>query len=920
MSVAITPEAHSAIRGSPPAMSAPPHVMFRQVRTRLLDDLQQASGDLPKVISIVAPIGYGKTVLMAELYADRCQRGEHCVWVGLDERDVSADRVLLALGNALARPAAEAHPTQTLFRGGTTSEGRTNALIDVIGDLPAPVAIFIDNLNGGGDAELGALLDALVFSTPAHVRFIWSSTTAPGFNFGRAKLEGLVRQVGFADLSLDASETGELLGPALTARLGGEGIETLRQRTEGWPAATRMAQIVLTDAEQPAEALAAFSGAHEDIAELLNRQALRGFSGELRTFLLGLAELRTFDRDLCRHALGADAGTHLDVLIRRNIFIVPLDRNRQRYRLHGLLRQYLLGEAKRSLDAGNRLEILQRAAEWCERTEQWRDAIDYALAAERPEMASRILECAAAAFVRERGDVPQFVLWVEQLRAEHIDIGWETHFWYVWALVFRRRYELSREQQEALTERLRAVEPGDAPPPADLAQRNDHLRMCIDLFCDRPADTLARAEHWLSRYTNGDAFAIGSVGGLKAFSLASAFRFNQAQQTMRVAEPFLRQAGSNYFMGWITLGYALPSIFAGDYAYAYGELQTGLIRIRAQLGENTKLGDIMALLAAKCAVEMGLDNEAGDWLQLGLRSVHNGEAWDSSECTACGFDAAIQLWNGEPDTPVPLPRLKELAGNYPPRLALMTSCFLTRRLLRLGRVKEALAEAGRIGLVRGDGSISPADAATHDAPRYREILAATAIDLMLATDQLKTVMPLITTESTRALAEGRIARLVELGLTKMTLAMHRGRTAAAAKELALAICRATQGQAMRPFSDHAESIAELINDTKLSSWSFPLQEERDFFSRVCGGLPITNLFLQQRAQVHGGEPSLALTRREEELLSLIELGLSNKQMTDHTDISVGTIKWHLKNLYKKLGVTNRSAALARVRAQHQLHR
>jgi len=889
--------------------------MFRPVRTRLLDELARSDSGQPKVVSLVAPIGYGKTVLMSELYAHSCRAGEQCFWIGLDDSSVSVERVLSALENALARPESDVHPTQALFRGGETPEGRRDELIEVIARLPAPVIIFIDNLNSCTDEALAPLLDALIFRTPASVRLVWSSTTDPGINLARAKLEGLMRDVGFAELSLDAEEARELLGVDLEGKIGSCGVAAIVQQTEGWPAAVRMAQIVLSGSAHPRTALESFSGSDEDVAGLLNRQVLQGFDERLRTFLFCLAQLRTFSADLCRYAIGdKNAERYLDLLLRRNVFIIPLDRNRKHYRLHGLFRQYLLGEAGRAIEAERKRCVLQRAAEWCEREGDWRDAIDYALASERLDVAGRILECTATVFVRDRGDVQQYISWIDRLQAGGAYIGWEAHFWYVWALIFRRRYELARAQHERLAERLRCPEQGEASPPGDLTQRTDHLRMCIDLFTDRPFDTLQRAERWLAERNSGDPFNIGAVSGLKAFCLAGFFRFAEARRAMRVAEPILRQAGSDYFLGWVTLGHAVLSMFAGDYAHAYRELQAGLVRTRATLGDDTKLGDVMALLAAKCAVEMGCDEEARDWLRLGLRSVYTQEAADSIECTACGFDAAIKLWDGGSEAPIAVTTLQEIAGRYPPRLSLMVSCYLVQRLLHLGRVKEALAEASRIGLVRSDGQISVADSGEPMLPRYREIRMAAAIDLMLAGKHYKEVGALIAAEMDAAQADGRISRMVELGLAKATLAMHRGHAAAAAKELARAVSHATQGHVMRPFRDQAGVVAALINDTKLSSWVFTLPEERQFFAKICDGLPISNRFLQQRSEIRGNASPVVLTRREVELLSLIDIGLSNKQMIDHTDIAVGTIKWHLKNLYKKLGVTNRSAALARARA------
>jgi len=58
-------------------------------------------------------------------------------------------------------------------------------------------------------------------------------------------------------------------------------------------------------------------------------------------------------------------------------------------------------------------------------------------------------------------------------------------------------------------------------------------------------------------------------------------------------------------------------------------------------------------------------------------------------------------------------------------------------------------------------------------------------------------------------------------------------------------------------------------------------------------------------------PLAALTDREREILIALSQGLTNQQLAKELDISLNTVKFHLKNLYGKLGVDNRAQAVAR---------
>jgi DNA-binding NarL/FixJ family response regulator len=62
-----------------------------------------------------------------------------------------------------------------------------------------------------------------------------------------------------------------------------------------------------------------------------------------------------------------------------------------------------------------------------------------------------------------------------------------------------------------------------------------------------------------------------------------------------------------------------------------------------------------------------------------------------------------------------------------------------------------------------------------------------------------------------------------------------------------------------------------------------------------------------------------LTRRETEIVRLIDQGLSNKQIAHRLSIEVSTVKNHVHNILEKLQVERRSDAAARLRAQTVRH-
>jgi ATP/maltotriose-dependent transcriptional regulator MalT len=71
------------------------------------------------------------------------------------------------------------------------------------------------------------------------------------------------------------------------------------------------------------------------------------------------------------------------------------------------------------------------------------------------------------------------------------------------------------------------------------------------------------------------------------------------------------------------------------------------------------------------------------------------------------------------------------------------------------------------------------------------------------------------------------------------------------------------------------------------------------------------------SQTHeGGTLIEPLSDRELEVLTLIAEGLPNREIADKLFLSVATVKWYLTHIYSKLGVQNRTQAIARA---HQLN-
>jgi DNA-binding NarL/FixJ family response regulator len=84
-------------------------------------------------------------------------------------------------------------------------------------------------------------------------------------------------------------------------------------------------------------------------------------------------------------------------------------------------------------------------------------------------------------------------------------------------------------------------------------------------------------------------------------------------------------------------------------------------------------------------------------------------------------------------------------------------------------------------------------------------------------------------------------------------------------------------------------------------------------SVFAGELWVPRSVLSQIVQVSLRKNLPKLTSREAEILKLISHGLRNQQIADHLFISRETVRWHIRGLYSKIGISHRPGTLQHVR-------
>jgi len=141
-----------------------------------------------------------------------------------------------------------------------------------------------------------------------------------------------------------------------------------------------------------------FSGTNRYILDYLLEEVLARQSPEIKRFLLCTSILERLTAQLCDAVLADDEGFRsqstsiLEYLERANLFLVPLDDERNWYRYHHLFADLLRTQLQKSLGAQGVALLHLRAAAWHELNGLILEAIHHASMASDDEMVERLIK------------------------------------------------------------------------------------------------------------------------------------------------------------------------------------------------------------------------------------------------------------------------------------------------------------------------------------------------------------------------------------------------------------------------------------------------------------------------------------------------------------------------------------------------
>ncbi|AXQ28312.1 winged helix-turn-helix transcriptional regulator [Solimonas sp. K1W22B-7] len=856
------------------------------------------------VASVVAPAGYGKSTLLAHWFQLLGERDTLCAWLSLDEDDNDPARLLRYLVGALQTVAPEIGADATAQLDGPASAPKLvlESLAADLGRVERRIALFLDDLHCLHNAEALQVVEWLLNYAPKRIQFLIGSREDAKVRLGGLRVRGSLFELSQHDLTFDYDEARRFCQARLDGELSAQDLMQLVRKTEGWPAGLELAALALQGAPDREQLIEAFAGSDQSLIDYLGDVVLSRLDETTRCFLFQAAQFDRIGGALARAATGNDrAETLLAELQARNLFLIALDRRGEWFRFHQLVGEYFR-RRYRMAQPQDCAAVLLRGAQWLQQRGHTEDAINAAIRAEAWEPATQWLAETVEDTSHRLGYHQMVLRWMHAIPHEWMDRYPTIRINYALSLLFATRLDQAQAQVRHLERLLTRLETADAA-----AQRDgiDTIRCALELqqvlaqaLGDEGRKVRETAQHWLERWPQAAPVQLGSAWNSLAFGHKSCGDIDAGLQAMQQGRRVLQAHQGYYGLAWSYTVEAFLLMKRGAYGDARRCCQAGLELLRDKLDGHRSHASVFEVILAAVAYEFDETEQALRHLEVGLVNL---EEYGTADVLIMAWltQARLQFLQGNAEAGyASLQAGREAAARRGlPRVEITLATEECGWRCRSREFDAALALAGRYGIDRPVEAATGWDMAAEKASR-------SATRLLLHSNPASAVRPL---ESAlrHAREKGLLRRQAELLLLLAAAQRHAGAPEPAAAALGEALQLGTAHGYRRLFLDDAAEVAAIAQrgGTALSRDPAVAGLLRSLLEPAGGAAarPVSGLVEE-------------LTKRELKILRQLDSGLSNREIAESIFISEGTLKWHLHNIYGKLGSKNRSGALAKARS------
>lgn len=886
----------------PHKLFAPPVYPGAVPRQVILDRVLR--DDSLRVTVLQGPAGHGKSTTLQQIKSVHEARGWRTAWLTLDDADNDPRRFESHMVAMMGR-LTDGATTPVAPRNGAGDAPRDLAdwMLDTLSCLGTHASIFLDEFQALRSDAILRFFRSLLARLPPHVHVFIGSRSLPEIGLATLLVNHVAIVVRAGDLRFTPDEVARFFADTNNLRVSAGEIDAIYRRTEGWPAGVQLFRLALLSPEVRLSLGGDEDNGPRELAEYLAENVMSLQTPHIQEFLLKTSLLQRLSAPLCEAVTGfADAQALLVQLERSGLFVRALDSDNRWFKYHGLFSTYLADSLQRSAPDEVR-QVHERAAQWYLQYGLPEEAVHHALCSGNFALAASTLTDWSAQRVAG-AELITLERWLDRLPFHEVAPRPALVIRAAYALMFLRRRPKLRPLLELMAEQAGCGDIVTTTNP-DLCRAmsfllvDDDMPAALDII-DRPGVVQRELEGF-------PAFELGAASNVLAMGKICRSDFEGARQALAQARAHIGRGGGSFVGGY-------TAAITGSNLLAQGRLHEALAHLREAHAQEAPL-DTSVAGAALAACHIWALYEAND-LET-LESLAHRFQREISESVTLDFIAVAHLAiarmheaRGRSEAALAVLDELERIGHEAPwqRLVAVSEWERVRRALAAQDIERAEALASRIAPDAMSG-----DPHWIHMSEDMEGSGYGLIRLAIARNDTADATRRIAHERTRH--RGRVYRDIKLCVLEALTHHGSGARNSAHRSLRRALQLGRKGAYVRCLLDEGEVVVELLREAyqKILQAHEPgggaADPDRAYIEQL---LAASGSDLgRQHVRTHLME---RLSDRERDMLLLLVSGITNREIAGRLFISENTVKFHLKNIYSKLGVGNRLQAINTARA------
>jgi LuxR family maltose regulon positive regulatory protein len=877
-----------------------PQISNRIIQRHKLDEILEKYKEY-KLVLVSSPAGSGKSTVIADYIM---HHNVDCAWFSLDKSDDDVFQFATYLIEGLKKNKELCGVRFQELLESIQSIGVMTfirAIINEIHNTSGEYTFVFDDYHLIQLPEIHHMMAQLVEFSPANMHVIIITREDPPLPLGRWRVRNQLMEIRIGDLKFTDSEADNFLNHSMMLQLSKDDVYKLNNRAEGWIAGLQLVALFMRNHPDKAQFVADFSGNHYYIMDYLLEEVLQQQPPQVKEFLLCSSIFNRFCYSLCDEVMELEKGTSqemVELLLRANTFIIPLDYQHFWFRYHHLFKDLLLqklSESKYPIKKYHRL-----ASHWFYENDNVMEAIYHAICAEDTEFAADLVESIWA----EMDQTVQGNQWLKLVKKLPDDIIRQRpvlNVGYAWALIDSGDLENCIERLEETNKQIENSRMS--------LESKDYVIFDYEQFKMLPANIASAYAYIAAAKGNTDDVLFYANKALSLISDDNKLRKGVVQMLLS----FSYWGKGELENALETINAGLSNVLKADSPLSLSNLQLMLVEIRIEMGDFSEAEKIahqtIELLQTEDKVPLAL---ASLYLKLSEINLLRGNVISATDFLNISREKGMHLH---------LP-------DFEHKWYIMQAEILSYKQLYVEAIS-SLEEAKKCYFMNPipehisiDGFMTSLYLKMHRFDMCQDIslkdIFPTEQDRLVYVKYLLTdyfhsknentlihVFDILDEMLACAQKQNRKRSMIDIMLCKaiaLNLNQDNNTMVDIAKE---AMALATTERYVFPFIDNIEELSGLYRSLIIQK-ALP-----DFLE-----LHILNRLNENKPNPVGGAKSKQvdlLSPRELEVLKLMAQGHSNQEIGDILFLALSTVKGYNRSIFDKLAVKRRTEAIAKAR-------